>query len=100
MTEMYFNINDGYLEALVRGFKGGILRQPDYLNLVQCEILEGECWPSFRTICSHAHFFIYSSSDLVMHCVMEDVYHQQTTQSLQCISVSITFSYLLLKIFQ
>ncbi|XP_022092209.1 V-type proton ATPase subunit d-like [Acanthaster planci] len=39
-TEISFNINDGYLEGLVRGFKGGILKQPDYLNLVQCEILE------------------------------------------------------------
>lgn len=42
MPEMSFNINDGYLEGLVRGFKGGILRQGDYLNLVQCEILEGK----------------------------------------------------------
>lgn len=40
MAEVYFNINDGYLEGLVRGFKGGILKQNDYLNLVQCEILE------------------------------------------------------------
>ena len=42
VSEIYFNINDGYLEGLVRGFKGGILKQNDYLNLVQCEILEGK----------------------------------------------------------
>nr|XP_054770740.1 V-type proton ATPase subunit d 1-like [Lytechinus pictus] len=41
MNDATFNIDGGYLEGLVRGFKGGILRQPDYLNLVQCEILEG-----------------------------------------------------------
>lgn len=35
-----FNINDGYLEALVRGFRSGILTQADYSNLVQCETLE------------------------------------------------------------
>jgi len=38
--EVLFNINDGYLEGLVRGFKSGILRTQDYVNLVQCETLE------------------------------------------------------------
>ena len=41
MAELTFNLNNGYLEGLVRGFKGGILKQTDYLNLVQCETLEG-----------------------------------------------------------
>lgn len=36
-----FNIDNGYLEGLCRGFKNGILKQQDYLNLVQCETLEG-----------------------------------------------------------
>jgi len=35
-----FNIDNGYLEGLCRGFKTGILTQNDYLNLVQCETLE------------------------------------------------------------
>jgi len=35
-----FNINDGYLEALVRGFRSGLLSKTDYDNLVQCETLE------------------------------------------------------------
>ena len=35
-----FNIDNGYLEGLCRGFKNGILNQNDYLNLVQCETLE------------------------------------------------------------
>ncbi|XP_053211895.1 V-type proton ATPase subunit d-like [Panonychus citri] len=35
-----FNIDNGYFEGLVRGFKCGILKQSDYLNLVQCETLE------------------------------------------------------------
>lgn len=42
MSEYMFNIDNGYLEGLVRGFKGGILTQGDYLNLVQCETLEGK----------------------------------------------------------
>lgn len=37
-----FNIDGGYLEGLCRGFKCGILKQSDYLNLVQCETLEGK----------------------------------------------------------
>jgi len=41
-SELYFNVDNGYLEGLVRGFKAGILTQADYLNLVQCETLEGE----------------------------------------------------------
>lgn len=41
--ETLFNIDNGYLEGLVRGFKCGILKQADYLNLVQCETLEGKC---------------------------------------------------------
>ncbi len=35
-----FNIDNGYLEGLCRGFKNGILKQADYINLVQCETLE------------------------------------------------------------
>lgn len=41
MKGCIFNIDGGYLEALCRGFKCGILQQADYLNLVQCETLEG-----------------------------------------------------------
>ncbi|KAK4336876.1 hypothetical protein RND71_043981 [Anisodus tanguticus] len=40
ILEALFNIDNGYLEGLVRGFKCGILKQSDYLNLVQCETLE------------------------------------------------------------
>jgi len=36
------DIDNGYLEGLCRGFKCGILKQADYLNLVQCETLEGK----------------------------------------------------------
>ena len=41
LSALTFNIDHGYLEGLVRGFKSGILKQADYLNLVQCETLEG-----------------------------------------------------------
>jgi len=35
-----FNCNDGFLEAIVRGFRSGILTTQDYGNLVQCDQLE------------------------------------------------------------
>ncbi|BFZ19315.1 hypothetical protein BsWGS_22354 [Bradybaena similaris] len=40
MPEITFNMDHGYLEGLLRGFKCGILKQPDYLNLIQCETLD------------------------------------------------------------
>ncbi|CAG8454981.1 3091_t:CDS:2 [Ambispora leptoticha] len=40
MECLYFNVNDGYLEGIVRGYKSAILNQTNYLNLTQCETLE------------------------------------------------------------
>lgn len=45
-AELCFNVDHGYLEGLVRGCKAGLLTQQDYLNLVQCETLEGELTPA------------------------------------------------------
>ena len=42
MAEYLFNVDHGYLEGLVRGFRSGILSRVDYLNLVQCETVDGE----------------------------------------------------------
>lgn len=41
LDSVSFNIDNGYLEGIVRGFKSGILKQSDYLNLTQCDTLEG-----------------------------------------------------------
>lgn len=35
-----FNMDDGYFEGIIRGFRSGILKRSDYLNLCQCETLE------------------------------------------------------------
>jgi len=40
MESLYYNINDGYLEGIVRGYKSGFLSSASYLNLSQCENLE------------------------------------------------------------
>lgn len=36
----WFNVKDGYLEGIVRGYKSGLLTVPDYNNLCQCESLD------------------------------------------------------------
>ncbi|ORY04400.1 ATPase, V0 complex, subunit D [Basidiobolus meristosporus CBS 931.73] len=40
LESSYFNVEDGYLEGIVRGYRGGILNSTQYLNLSQCENLE------------------------------------------------------------
>eukprot|EP00002_Diphylleia_rotans_P005699 TRINITY_DN1487_c0_g1_i1.p1 TRINITY_DN1487_c0_g1~~TRINITY_DN1487_c0_g1_i1.p1 ORF type:complete len:345 (-),score=73.66 TRINITY_DN1487_c0_g1_i1:186-1220(-) len=35
-----FNIDEGFLEAIVRGYRSGILTSIDYTNLTQCDTLE------------------------------------------------------------
>ncbi|EEB87454.1 hypothetical protein MPER_15188, partial [Moniliophthora perniciosa FA553] len=44
MEALLFNVDSGFLEGTVRGYKGGILTQNHYANLTQCETLE-----DFRT---------------------------------------------------
>ncbi|RXW22868.1 hypothetical protein EST38_g2978 [Candolleomyces aberdarensis] len=44
MEALFFNIDTGFLEAIVRGYKAGTLSQNQYANLAQCETLE-----DFRT---------------------------------------------------
>ncbi|KAI9141671.1 ATP synthase subunit [Paraphysoderma sedebokerense] len=37
---LYFNVDDGYVEGVVRGYKGSLLSSTQYLNLAQCDTLE------------------------------------------------------------
>ena len=36
-----FNINHGFIEALLRGYRSGFLDDVDYHHLTQCETVEG-----------------------------------------------------------
>jgi V-type H+-transporting ATPase subunit d len=38
---LFNNIDDGYLEGILRGFRGGVLTSADYANLCQCESIDG-----------------------------------------------------------
>ncbi|VEU19297.1 DEKNAAC100089 [Brettanomyces naardenensis] len=40
MEALYFNIDSGYIEALVRGYRNGLLTAAQYVNLTQCDTLE------------------------------------------------------------
>lgn len=51
-TMMTANVDGGYLEALLRGYRAGILTSTDYANLTQCESIDGACWPKFLQICA------------------------------------------------
>ncbi|KIK01868.1 hypothetical protein K443DRAFT_678013 [Laccaria amethystina LaAM-08-1] len=44
MESLFFNVDSGFLEGIIRGYKAGILTQNQYANLTQCESLE-----DFRT---------------------------------------------------
>ena len=37
-----FNMQHGYSEALVRGYKTGFLTENEYRHIAQCETLEGK----------------------------------------------------------
>lgn len=37
---LFFNVNDGYAEGIVRGYRTSLLKQSDYMNLTQCETLD------------------------------------------------------------
>ncbi|KAI6044806.1 V0 complex, c/d subunit of ATPase [Pisolithus marmoratus] len=40
MEGLFFNVNNGFLESIVRGYKAGILTQSHYASLTQCETSE------------------------------------------------------------
>lgn len=42
---LFSNIDDGYLEGLLRGYRSGVLTSADYANLCQCESIDGTVTP-------------------------------------------------------
>ncbi|KAH3900021.1 probable V-type proton ATPase subunit d [Saccharomycodes ludwigii] len=40
MEGLYFNIDNGYLEGVIRGYRNGLLTSHQYLNLTQCDTLD------------------------------------------------------------
>ena len=42
MEGLFFNVNNGYIEGIVRGYRNGLLTGQNYNNLTQCETIDGE----------------------------------------------------------
>ncbi|ODV86450.1 hypothetical protein CANARDRAFT_206846 [[Candida] arabinofermentans NRRL YB-2248] len=40
MEGLFFNIDNGFIEGLVRGYKNGLLTSSQYINLTQCDSLD------------------------------------------------------------
>ncbi|KAL3231517.1 V-type proton ATPase subunit d [Nakaseomyces bracarensis] len=40
MEGLYFNVDNGYLEGLIRGYRNGLLTNNQYINLTQCDNLD------------------------------------------------------------
>lgn len=40
MEGLFFNVNNGYIEGLVRGYRNALLTSQNYANLTQCETLD------------------------------------------------------------
>jgi V-type H+-transporting ATPase subunit d len=37
MEGLYFNVNNGYIEGVIRGYRNSLLSSANYSNLTQCE---------------------------------------------------------------
>ena len=42
MADFLFNINDGFADALLRGYRSTFLRDDEFHHLKQCKSVEGE----------------------------------------------------------
>lgn len=38
---LLFNANHGYLDAILRGYRAGLITRGQYSNFTQCETIEG-----------------------------------------------------------
>jgi V-type H+-transporting ATPase subunit d len=47
MEGLFFNVNNGYVEGIVRGYRNGLLTSGAYSNLTQCETIDG-AYRAFR----------------------------------------------------
>ncbi|KAJ1933574.1 H(+)-transporting V0 sector ATPase subunit d, partial [Linderina pennispora] len=40
MNEIYFNVDGGFLEGILRGYRDGLLTTHQYMNLTQCDTMD------------------------------------------------------------
>lgn len=93
MEEALFNADGGYLEGLIRGFRAGILKQVDYLNLCQCETLD-DLKLHLQTT-DYGNFLANEPSPLSVSTIDEKLKEKMVTEFLhvrhQCVEPLATF---------
>jgi V-type H+-transporting ATPase subunit d len=69
MDMLFFNINDGFLEGEVRGYRSTILKRADYTNLSQCDTLDDV--KLHLTSTDYGHFLQNEPSPLATTTIIE-----------------------------
>ena len=69
MEALFYNADDGYLEGIVRGYRGSILTNSAYINLTQCETLEGEPSTTRQTVCQGNSMKAWTHSCSLVHAI-------------------------------
>lgn len=41
MEGLFYNVSNGYIEGVVRGYRNTLLNHQNYSNLTQCETIDG-----------------------------------------------------------
>lgn len=41
MEGLFYNVSNGYIEGIVRGYRNALLNHQNYSNLTQCETIDG-----------------------------------------------------------
>lgn len=98
----FFAADSSYLEALARGFKGALLTQADYLNLVQCETLEDVKMNLASTdygniFAQDTSLSVGSIADKLQNKMISEFLHvrNQSTNPLSKLLEYITYSYMI-----
>jgi hypothetical protein len=66
-----FNMQHGFPEAIVRGFRSGLLKDSDYHHLSQCETLEGESIGMLKHLAAD-YLFMGPMFEPVLSCTMTE----------------------------
>lgn len=102
MEGAFFASQTGYMEAIARGYKGSLLNQSDYMNLVQCETLEDVKMNLASTdygniFANETSLSVASIADKLQHKMISEFKHvrMQCAQPLSKLLDYVTYSYMI-----
>lgn len=70
MEGLYFNVDNGFLEGLIRGYRNGLLTNNQYINLTQCDNLDDLKLQLSST--DYGNFLSQVSNDALTTSVMQE----------------------------